>query len=184
MASKKDNLRRFENVKIFGFDPNQDPDQYGRYSVALYISQEQRDFIDSYIYGKCELTKDNEIIYIARSKKPILFYDNKGNEIKEAYNQNAFIADVSLFFDTFINDKDETISYIKPIMIRFISKIENIKAKIFVKNEFSYSDCFESEDEKNEIKITETEQNDLMSEPPVFDSTFEPTIPEGDDLPF
>jgi len=182
--SKKENLRKFENVKIYGFDPNSEPDQFGRYSAALYISQEQKEFIDSFVFGKCEVTKDNEIIYQARSKKPILFYDKDKNKITEAYTEGAFIADVSLLFDSFAKDDGEIINYIKPIMIRFVSKIENTKVRIFVKEEFSYEDCFESDGE-NKGLITKEEMN-AASEPPATDPITENfgEAPSIDDSPF
>jgi len=75
MSSKKENKRVFSNVTIYGFDPNQEPNKFGQFQAALYISQEQKEFIDSFIYGKCETNRDGEIIYNARSKQKIPMFD-------------------------------------------------------------------------------------------------------------
>jgi len=196
-----------EKVKIYGFDPESfktftnNGNETKQYSVALYISQEQRDLIDSYIYGKCELTKDNEIVFYGKSKQPIPLFDSEKKKIEKAINK-VFIADVSILIDEFQErDKDtkelifnqdgspSMIRYSKCLGIKFISLVENEQARTSNREKYdTYDEIFGDDNsnsiQKNEIKITESEQNDLMSEPPVFDSTFEPTIPEGDDLPF
>jgi hypothetical protein len=183
-----------KKVKIYGFDPESfktftnNGNETKQYSVALYISQEQRNLIDSYIYGKCELTKDNEVVFYGKSKQPIPLFDPEKKKIEKAIYK-VFIADVSILIDEFTNNDGETIRYSKCLGIKFISLVENEQARISYRKKYDiYDEIFGDDNsnsiEKNEIKITETEQNDLMSEPPVFDSTFETETDEINDLPF
>jgi len=185
--AKKDNIRVFDNVKIYGYDPNHEPDQYGYYSVTLYISQEQKDFINDFVYGKCDINKDGEIIYRAKSKKQIPLFDSLKNEIKTGVD--TFMANVSLLFDEFTNDKDETIRYIKPLAIKYIFLVPNEAVRIYVKEEFkSYDDCFpeESNEPKTQPDFSAMQKPGEIGQAvtPSAASTFEPTIPPMDDLPF
>ena len=136
MAEKKDNKRTFENVKIYGYDPNQEPNQYGRYCIVLYISQEQANFIDSFLEGssskKCDVNKEMEFLYTAKSKQPITLLNSKLEVINKPLN-SVFIANVRLKFDDFINDEGELIKYIKPLAIRITEIIPNEAVRIFIK---------------------------------------------------
>lgn len=189
MASKKDNIRPFLNVKIYGYDPNHEPDQYGYYSVTIYISQEQKDFIDNFLFGKTDVTKDGEILYRAKSKKKIPFTDMSRNEINTGVE--TFIGDVSLLFDEFHDkEKDTDVRYIKPLMIRYKSLVPNEPVRIFIKQEFTYDDCFPEESNEPQTQPdfsamrTKEEIVNQQAVTPSPASTFEPTIPPMDDLPF
>jgi hypothetical protein len=184
-----------EKVKIYGFDPESfktftnNGKESKQYSVALYISQEQRNLIDSYIYGKCELTKDNEIVFSGKSKQPIPLFDPEKKKIEKAINK-VFIADVSILIDEFTNKDGETIRYSKCLGIKFISLVENEEPRIIAKNSYeTYDQIFgESEkDNKNELsanipkddisQMFETKETDPITE------TFG-EAEQIDDLPF
>ena len=178
MAEKKDNKRTFENVKIYGYDPNQEANQYERYPVILYLSRDQANFIDNFLEGssskKCDVNKDGEFLYTAKSKQPIPLHSPTGEAIKEPIF-NAFTADVRLMFDSFINDKDELIKYIKPTAIKINEIIPNEPARIFI------AEPEETFEQMFGIKPKE-EFGQAVTPSPA--STFEPIIPSIDDLPF
>jgi hypothetical protein len=173
---KKDNKRTFENVKIYGYDPSQESNQYDRYYVTLYLSQEQSLFIDSFLDGssskKCDVNRDGEFVYTAKSKQPIPIFTPNGDEIFEPIN-NAFIADVRLKFDEFTNDKEELIKYIKPTAIRIVEIIPNEAVRIFIaEREETFEEMFG-------IKAA-----DEIGQPNNISTHDQEGIPPMDDLPF
>jgi hypothetical protein len=183
-------------VKIYGFDPNifRVFDNAGketkRYSVALHISDEDRDLIDNYLFDKVSDNQDGEHVFYGKAKHPIPIFDAEKNRITIPINK-VFIADVSILIDEFKpDDEDEPIRYSKCLGIHYISDIENEKPKIQQRNYESFDDIFADESEGAEpdtfSAITKKEAEPIIQEteqgltPP---GTFEPTE-FTDDLPF
>lgn len=190
-----------EKVKIYGFDPttyksftNTDENtgavtESKQYNVPLYISGEQRALIDSYIYGKCETTKDGEILFYGKSKQPIPVFDQERNKIEKPIT-DVFLADVSLLIDEF-NDKKtgNPVRYSKCLGIKYLSKVENEQARIFVQEKYeTFDEIFGNAENKPEIfgAVTKFETKIPVdcSQPtaaPGFSPAFEPPT---NDLPF
>lgn len=185
-----------EKVKIYGFDPaifrtfNNDGKETKQYSVGLYISQEQRELIDSYIYGKCETTKDGEILFYGKSKQPIPVFDPEKVRIEKPINE-VFLADVSILIDEFTDSKtDMQVRYSKCLGIKYVCPIANEAPRIFTQEKFeTFDEIFGGENE-----TTKAPDFSAMKNPeeigaqnavtPSSQETFEPTIPPIDDLPF
>jgi len=138
-------------VKIYGYDPNSfkefnnEGKTTNQYSAPLYISQADRDLIDSYIYGKCETTKDGENLFYGKNKNPISVFDTEKVKIETPINE-VFIADVSILIDEFKNKDGGTIRYSKCLGIHYLSKVENEEPKIIVQEKYETYDAIFTED--------------------------------------
>jgi len=186
------------DVKIYGYDPNnfKEFENEGKitrqYSAPLYISQADRDLIDLYIYGKCETTRDGEILFYGKNKQPIPVFDAERIKIKTPINE-VFLADVSILIDEYVKKDGETNRYSKCLGIHYLSKVENEEPKIIVKEEFkTYDDIFaeDIESKPEEFGIIKKPE-DIGKQPEnqplpqtvnsIDGQPFDPTI---DDLPF
>jgi hypothetical protein len=115
-----------EKVKIKYFDPKKankrvyNGSEMVNYDVMLFISEEQKRLIDEYIYGKCELTKDDEILFYGRSKNPIPFFDQNRQKVENAITK-PFFADASILIDEFA-DKNTglPVRYSKCLGVKFL----------------------------------------------------------------
>lgn len=201
-----DNTHVLKNVKIYGFDPTI-KDNYGYHTVALYINEEQKNHIDSYIYGKCNMTKDGEIIFYGKNKQhPIQVLDADKNKIEKPINE-VFFADVSILIDVFTPKpidgiEQEPKRYSKCLGIKYICPVANEQPKIVVQNKFETFDEIFGDDtaqpattpDFSAMKTKEeiaSGQSQYISEPPMATqpmatdpSIFEPTVGQTDDLPF
>ncbi len=177
-----------EKVKIYGFDPTAFKtfaDGKTQYSVALIISQKQRELIDSYIYGKCEITRDEEIVFYGKNKNPIPVFDQNRNKIEKPINE-VFLADVSILIDEFEKD-GETIRYTKCLGIHYISPIANETPRIISKDNYvTFDEIFGESENNNQLSsnVPKDDIEQMFEAPKKQESIFEPTVPEMDDLPF
>lgn len=115
-----------EKVKIKYFNPKKgnkkvfDGVESISYDVMLFISEQHKQTIDTYIYGKCETTKDGEILFYGKSKNPIPFFDQNRQRIEMAIIK-PFFADVSILIDEFTDKKTgQPIRYSKCLGIKFV----------------------------------------------------------------
>jgi len=141
-----------KNVKIYGFDPeshrtfDNDGKTTKQYNVPLYISEDDKNLIDGYIFDKTSKNDKDEFVFYGKSKTPIPFFDADGKKKNEVINE-VFLADVSILIDEFVDPKtDENIRYSKCLGIRYVSKVENEAPKIPQKTYDTYSDIFGGED--------------------------------------
>lgn len=182
-----------EKVKIYGYDPNI-KDQFDKYSVGLYISQEQRNEIDQYIYGKCATTKDGEILFYGKNKQPIPVFDQNKQKIEKPVNE-VFLADVSILIDEFTDKQGSQVRYSKCLGIRYVSPVANEAVRVIVHEKYeTYEDIFdadktESEIQKNDLAPGLVKKEDYVSEAPKLEpvapeeAIYDPTA-KPDDLPF
>lgn len=163
-----------KDVKIYGLDPTiyktfeNDGKPTKQYLVPLYISESDKNVIDSYLYGKVSKNADGEFLFYGKSKIEIPVFNLQKERIKEPINE-VFIADVALLIDEFVNNVGENVRYSKCLAIKYKSKVENEKPKIQEKPLENYEDFFGDETEiklpesdiKPEAKEPEKELNDL-----------------------
>lgn len=152
-----------KDVKIYGYDSAicrtfiNNGIESKQYSVACYITEEDKNKIDTYLYNKVTQNQDGDFIFYGKSKQPIPIFDSEKQRIENPVNE-VFIAEVSILIDEF-EDKatNETIRYSKCLGIKYIKKVENEEPKIFVpKKEYNdYDDIFADEEEIT-IPATET----------------------------
>lgn len=144
-----------KNVKIYGYDQNIfrtfENDGKKQYSVALYISDEDKAVIDSYLYNKVSVNQEGENVFYGKSKQIIPIFDTEKKRITEPVNE-VFIADVSILIDEFTGHEGETIRYSKCIGIKYLRKVENEQPKLPAKTYTDFDDIFGEE----EIIIPET----------------------------
>ena len=187
-----------EKVKIYGYDPNifktftNNGVETKQYSVGLYISEEQKFLIDSYIYGKCETTKDGEILFYGKNKQPIPVFDQNKQKIEKPVNE-VFLADVSILIDEFTDKNGEQIRYSKCLGIKYISPVAGESTRVVSQTKYeTYDEIFGGNEAQNDIRPNDPahgliKKEDYISEPPrvvvpeeqVYDPTANP-----DDLPF
>lgn len=141
-----------KNVKIYGFDPesyrtfDNDGKSVKQYQVPLYISEDDKNLIDGYIFGKTSKNDKDEFVFYGKAKTPIPFFDADGKKKAEVVNE-VFIADVSILIDEFADQKTgEPVRYSKCLGIRYISKVENEAPKMPQKTYDTYADIFGGED--------------------------------------
>jgi len=90
-----------KNVKIYGFNPGvyktfqNDNGETRQYSIALYISEEDKAQIDSYLFNKVSVNQEGDRIFYGKSKVQIPVFDNEKKRIIEPLNK-VFFADVSI----------------------------------------------------------------------------------------
>jgi len=180
-----------KNVKIYGFDPSnfRTFDNNGieskQYSVPLYITDEDRLLIDSYIYGKVDNNSEGEHIFYGKNKQPIPVFDLEKNKITEPLNK-VFMAEVSILVDEFTDKDGNVVRYSRCLGIKYISDVENEQPKITTKSPTTFDEIFGGEtgtakpDDFSAIKTIE--QMNAVTPSPA--ETFEPTKPVIDDLPF
>lgn len=178
-----------KNVKIYGFDPeahrtfDNDGKITKQYNVPLYISEEDKNLIDRYIFGKTSKNDKGEFVFYGKSKTPIPFFNADGKKIKETINE-VFLADVSILIDEFKDEHEENIRYSKCLGIKYVSKVKNEAPKMPPKTYDTYDDIFNGDD-----AIESTSEN-KPSLPPII-----PDLPwdangniadqaSTDDLPF
>jgi hypothetical protein len=189
-----------EKVKIYGYDPNvfktftNNGVETKQYSVGLYISEEQKFLIDSYIYGKCETTKDGEILFYGKNKQQIPVFDQNKQKIEKPVNE-VFLADVSILIDEFTDKQGSQVRYSKCLGIRYVSPVANEAVRVIVHEKYeTYEDIFD--EDKTELEIQKNDpapglvkKEDYASRAPKL----EPVVPEEtiydptakpDDLPF
>lgn len=164
-----------KDVKIYGYDKTicrtffNDGKETKQYSVALYINDEQKAQIDSYLYDKVMVNVDGDFIFYGKSKQPIPIFDVEKKHIEQPVNE-VFVADVSILIDEFTDKSSgEIIRYSKCLGIKYIKKVENEEPKMFVpKKEYNdFEDIFADEDEiklpESESKPTKPLEQDPMS---------------------
>lgn len=176
-----------KNAKIYGFDPSiyRTFDDGGKqYSVALYISGEDKAVIDQFLFNKVADNQDGEHIFYGKNKKQIPVFDKDRNRIEKPINE-VFIADVSILIDEFTPKKKETdteepeaIRYSKCLGIKYISKVENEDVKIFKQNNYENFDEIFGEEEKEEVFSAVIKSETEVKEEP------KPAITPLNDLPF
>lgn len=189
-----------EKVKIYGYDPNifktftNNGVETKQYSVGLYISEEQKFLIDSYIYGKCETTKDGEILFYGKNKQPIPVFDQNKQKIEKPVNE-VFLADVSILIDEFTDKQGSQVRYSKCLGIRYVSPVANEAVRVIVHEKYeTYEDIFDadktaSEIQKNDPALGLVKKEDYASQAPKLEpvapkeAVYDPTA-EPDDLPF
>jgi len=186
------------NVKIYGFDPTSyrnseyDGKTSKQYNVPLYISENDKNLIDSYIFGKTSKNEKDEFVFYGTSKTPIPFFDETGKKTSKIINE-VFLADVSILIDEFQkknksgelefeeDGSPRIVRYSKCLGIRYISKIENEAPKIPPKSYDTYEDIFGGEDviQSDSVKkpIFKEVKNNLIED-------VEPEESKPDDLPF
>lgn len=164
-----------KNVKIYGFDStifrtfNNDGKETKQYSVALYISKEDKSEIDKYLYNKVNQNEEGEFIFYGKSKQPIPIFNTEKNKITQPLNE-VFIADVSIIINEFENDKGEKIRYSKCLGIKYLHKIENEQPKLPTRTYDNYDDIFSDEEE---IKLPESDiKSEKKTENPIDDLPF------------
>ena len=143
-----------KDVKIYGYDPAicrtffNEGKETKQYSVALYISTAQKAQIDTYLFDKVSVNADGDLIFYGKSKQPIPVFDAEKKRIEKPVNE-VFLAEVSILIDEFTSKDGETIRYSKCLGIKYISKVENEEAKVFVaKKEYNdYDSIFDDEEE-------------------------------------
>jgi len=146
-----------KNVKIYGYDQNiyrtfeNDGKETKQYSVALYITDEDKAVIDSYLYNKVSVNQEGENVFYGKSKQIIPIFDTEKKRITEPVNE-VFIADVSILIDEFTGHDGESIRYSKCIGIKYLRKVENEQPKLPAKTYTDFDDIFGEE----EIIIPET----------------------------
>ena len=180
-----------KDVKIYGYDKNicrtfvNDGKETKQYSVACYITEEDKAKIDQYLYNKVATNQDGDFIFYGKSKQPIPIFTADKQPILEPVNE-VFIAEVSILIDEFEGKDGENIRYSKALGIKYISKVENEEPKIFVpKKEYNdFDDIFADEEE---LTIPATPVNEVASN---VTAHLEPDPLNvnagniGDDLPF
>ena len=144
-----------KDVKIYGYDKSicrtfvNDGKETKQYSVACYITDEDKVKIDTYLYNKVTQNQDGEHIFYGKSKQPIPIFTAEKQPILDPVNE-VFIAEVSILIDVF-DDKatGDTVRYSKCLGIKYIKKVENEEPKIFVpKKEYNdFDDIFADEEE-------------------------------------
>jgi hypothetical protein len=190
-----------EKVRIYGFDPKifkTFDDGKKQYNVALYISEEQKKIIDSYLFNKVSETKDGEFLFYGRSKQPIPVFDPEKKKIEKPINE-VFIADVSILIDEFApkpkyeGEEVTPMRYSKCLGIKYISPLANEAPRVIIQEKFETFDEIFGDAAATQGSLFEpTKKPDLyeaMKKPeelgkPEQAGTFEPTIPIEDDLPF
>lgn len=140
-------------VKIFGFDPEvfrtyeNGAKVTKQYSVALYVTPEDKELIDSFLFNKVSQNEDGDNIFYGKSKQPIPVFDSAKNRIMKPLNE-VFIADVSILIDEFTDAvKAETVRYSKCLGIKYVRKVENEQPKIPAKVYTDFDDIFSDETE-------------------------------------
>lgn len=189
-----------EKVKIYGFDPNvfktftNNGFETKQYSVGLYISEEQKFLIDSYIYGKCETTKDGEILFYGKNKQPIPVFDQNKQKIEKPVNE-VFLADVSILIDEFTDKQGSQVRYSKCLGIRYVSPVANEAPRVIVQEKYeTYDDIFDADKTASEIQKNDpapglVKKEDYASEAPKLqpvtteEAIYDPNA-KPDDLPF
>jgi hypothetical protein len=200
-----------KSVKIYGYDPNvfrvfdNNGKETKQYSVGLYISEEDRTLIDSYIYGKCETTRDGEILFYGKSKQMIPVFDAEKNKITKPINE-VFLADVSILVDEFQEKDNEgslkfnddgtplMVRYIKCLGIKYISPVANEETRMVKKGFETFDDIFSEDEETSELQ-PKPDIYDAMKKPEELMQTasrvedlpqpsFAPESAMPDDLPF
>jgi hypothetical protein len=140
-----------KNVKIFGFDSNifRNNSFAGKeskdYSVALYVTDDDKAVIDSYLYGKVSVNAEGENIFYGKSKQPIPVFDQEKNRVPSPINE-VFLADVSILIDEFQPADGDAIRYSKCLGIKYLKKVENEQPKLPVKTFDTFDDIFADEE--------------------------------------
>ena len=175
-----------KDVKIYGYDKsicrtfNNDGKETKQYSVACYITEEDKAKIDTYLYNKVSTNQDGEHIFYGKSKQPIPIFTAEKQPILEPVNE-VFIAEVSVLIDEFTDDKGDTIRYSKALGIKYISKVENEEPKIFVpQKEYNDFDSIFADEEELTIPATQVQQAEPLEPDPMNVNAGN----AGDDLPF
>ena len=154
-----------KDVKIYGYDKsicrtfNNDGKETKQYSVACYITDEDKAKIDTYLYNKVSTNQDGEHIFYGKSKQPIPIFTAEKQPISEPVNE-VFIAEVSILIDEF-EDKatGDTVRYSKCLGIKYIKKIENEEPKIFVpQRQYTKFDDIFADEEELTIPATQVQQ--------------------------
>ena len=181
-----------KDVKIYGYDKsicrtfNNDGKETKQYSVACYITEEDKAKIDTYLYDKVSTNNDGEHIFYGKSKQPIPIFTAEKEPILEPVNE-VFIAEVSILIDEFEDKaKCETVRYSKCLGIKYISKVENEEPKIFVpiKEYNTFDDIFADEEELT-IPATQVQQAATGAPAPLQTDPMNVNAGDaGDDLPF
>lgn len=179
-----------KDVKIYGYDKSicrtfvNEGKETKQYSVALYISEEQKAQIDTWIFDKVLTNQDGDFIFYGKSKQPIPIFDTEAKHIVEPVNE-VFLADVSILIDEFTDKATgETIRYSKCLGIKYISKVENEEAKVFVaKKEYNTFDDIFSDEEEINLPATPTAASDKVN-PLELDPLNVAATDGTDDLPF
>ena len=144
-----------KDVKIYGYDKEicrtftNDGKETKQYSVACYITEEDKAKIDTYLYNKVTQNQDGDFIFYGKSKQPIPIFTAEKQPILQPVNE-VFVAEVSILIDEFKDNKTgEIVRYSKCLGIRYIKKVENEEPKIFVpKKEYNdFDDIFADEEE-------------------------------------
>lgn len=153
------------------------------YDVAIFVRPEHKTLIDTYLFKKCEPTKDGELLFYGRSKQPIPIFD-QGRKKIEGVMTCPFWADVSVLIDDFKKENSDPIRYSKCLGIKFLEYTGEPSV-------IQQTEKFETYDE-----IFGTEANEIASEPPQNfaglvtkiemqqPAFYQSTQPEGNDLPF
>jgi hypothetical protein len=184
-----------KNCKIYGYDPNNfrvfdnDGKETKQYSVPLYVSDEDRDLLDSYIYGKVDNNADGEHIFYGKNKMPIPIFDPEKNKITDQINK-VFIADVSILVDEFEDKKTgQNVRYSRCLGIKITSYIETEQPKITTSQPTTFDEIFGGETESAKpVDFSAMKTKEEIGQPsavtPSSPETFQPTQPPIDDLPF
>ena len=181
-----------KDVKIYGYDksicrtfPN-DGKETKQYSVACYITEEDKEKIDTYLYNKVSTNQEGDHIFYGKSKQPIPIFTAEKQPILEPVNE-VFIAEVSILIDEFEDKaKNEMVRYSKCLGIKYISKVENEEPKIFVpiKEYNTFDDIFADEEELT-IPATQVQQSATVAPAPLEPDPMNVNDSNaGDDLPF
>ena len=179
-----------KDVKIYGYDKsicrtfNNDGKETKQYSVACYITDEDKAKIDTYLYNKVSTNQDGEHIFYGKSKQPIPIFTAEKEPILEPVNE-VFIAEVSILMDEFEDKaKNEMVRYSKCLGIKYIKKIENEEPKIFIpiKEYNDFDSIFEDEEELT-IPAIQVQQDAIVA-PLQPDPMNVNAGNAGDDLPF
>lgn len=183
-----------EKVKIKYFDPKKankrvyNGSEIVNYDVMLFISEEQKRLIDEYIYGKCELTKDDEILFYGRSKNPIPFFDQNKQKVENAITK-PFFADVSILIDEFA-DKNTGIPvrYSKCLGVKFLEFTGEASTFRETETYETFDEIFGDTGSKGvgsiEALIKKEDQLPVNVSGALSDPVYNPIPPIENDLPF
>ena len=182
-------------VKIYGFDPKicRNFDNGGKiikqYSIPLYVSEEDKKLIDTYLFDKVSKTQDGDFIFYGKSKQPIPVFDQEKKRIEAPINK-VFIADVSILIDEFTPKNEygeelEPVRYSRCLGIHYISDIENEKPKIQSKEPETFDEIFGGEGEHQHVTAKVEPTQPMYYTPPTYNTTLPvPSEVTNDDLPF
>jgi len=158
------------DCKIYGYDSSlfktfiNNGQETKQYSVALYISENDKAIIDSFLYNKVSVNAEGENIFYGKSKQPIPIFDAEKVKIDKPVNE-VFLADVSILIDEFVGKDGDNIRYSKCLGIKYIKKVENEEPKLPAKTYTDFDDIFADETELVIPAITAPLQEIVNNDP-------------------